>query len=288
VELDPNYALGHAGLARCYVVLENLGALPGAEAYDLAWKAAVRAIELEDTLPEAYAVQGEIKHFHDRDWTAAEAAFHRAIELNPSYGFAHMRYGFLLASEGRLAEAMREARRAEEVEPLDASTRTSVGTMMYYARDYNQAIEQYKRVLAIDPNLRTAHLQLGRTYAEKQMFHEALEEVRRARELSSDDDPGPIAELGRVYAAAGMRAEAASIIGDLQEGTRQRRFLAAPQQFAYIQIALGNNDSAFEWLNRAVDARMSGVLWAKVDPRVDPLRRDARFPAFVRRLGLEP
>lgn len=285
VHLDPDYARAHAALARCYVLLEVYGALPRGEAYRLGLAAAEQAVRLDPGLAEAYAHLADIRLYYEWDWSRAQEAYRRAVALNPSYSFARTQYARHVAARGRLQEALEEARRAEEIDPLSAETRSTVGLVLYYSRRYDEAIEHHRNALALDPKSAQIHLSLGRTYAAKGAFAQALQELEQAVALSGEA-PGPLAELGRTYAAMGRQKEALVILRRLRDRSPAIDSYSSSLWLGNIYAALGETNRAFDMFNEAIDERAPQILWANVDPRLDSVRRDPRFPGLIRRLGL--
>ena len=286
IAIDPGYALAYAGLADSYTILgSGYGYLPPNEAYPRAKVAAKKALEIDDTLPEAYTSLGAAKLFYDWDWRGAEQVLKRAIELNPSYCTAYELYGFFLQAMGRLNEALREVRRALELDPLSLISNTDVGLGFLLARQYDQAIEQCQKSLEMDPNFIVAHEYLGRAYLEKSMFEESIAEFQKAITLSGGKTRFK-AFLGNAYAASQRRGEALKLLHELQEFPTQR--YVSSYDIATIYIGLGEKERAFEWLGKAYEERSCFLLWLKVDPIFDTLRSDPRFQDLLRRMNIPP
>ena len=189
-------------------------------------------------------------------------------------------------AQGRLAEALQQAKRAEQVDPLSPEAKEAVALALYYDRRYDEAITQLRAARDLAPQSAQAHFGLGRVYAGKGANAQAIDELIQAASLSGRS-PGIVAELARTYAVSGRKSEAEQLIAELNDRSREPDYHVSPQALAYIYAALGDRDRAFELLTRAFDDRMASVLWLKVDPRVDSLRQDPRYAALVLRLGLD-
>jgi predicted Zn-dependent protease len=186
---------------------------------------------------------------------------------------------------GRLDEAFAEFDRARTLDPLSSGIRTSIGSTLYMARRYDDAITQLRAGLEINPSSPTTHLYLAESYEQKGMLAEAAAEARRGAELAPGN-PFLVAETARLAALAGRRAAALKAAADLTATARLGRMPA--ESIAYIYVGLGDTDRAFEFLMKAEAERSPGLLWAKLEPMFDPLRTDPRFAILLRRLRLEP
>ncbi|HWT79136.1 MAG TPA: tetratricopeptide repeat protein, partial [Candidatus Methylomirabilis sp.] len=278
---DPTFALAYAGLADSYAVMSTFAAVPPRESFPYARTAALKALEIDETIGEAHAVLAEVNALYDMDWAGAERDFKRAIGLNPGYATARLWYGLFFARTGRFNEAFAEMKKAQELDPLSLIINSLVGWVYYQARRYDEAIEQLRQTLAMDPNFAYAHWVLGRTHMEKRMYPEAIAEFRAG--LASGD-PRFIAGLGHAYAVSGRQAEAQKILNELL--ARSERGYFPSWVIATVYIGLGDKDQAFEWLGKAVEERGENVVWLKVGPLWDPLRSDPRFAGLLRRLNV--
>lgn len=283
---DPNYALAYAGIADAYISMGDYYILSPKEAYLEAKTAAIKALEIDDTLAEAYTSLAYIKHYLDLDWLGVEEGFKRAISINPNYSTAHAWYSNILNNLGRLNEAMAEAKRAQELDPLSPPIITGVGVNFYFARNYNKAIEQCKRALEVDSNFPWAHSVLGDTYIQKSLYKEAISEKRLALNFSGGS-PEYLAELAYAYGFYGMREEAQKILIELKELEKKEYVPVCEVVFAYISI--DEREEALKALELAVE-RMElswELLNIKVDPLFDSLRSEPRFMDLLNKLGLE-
>jgi tetratricopeptide (TPR) repeat protein len=220
-------------------------------------------------------------HF-EHDWAAAEKEFQRAIGLNPSYVTAHHWYAYCLMAQTRVDEALREIRLAQELDPLSLIVNTDVAELLYYARRYDEAIRQAQKTVEMDSSFALAHRVLGLAYEQKGMNKESLAELETQVRLSGRADFA-VAELARGHALMGSRAEAETLLRELQALDPQNPGTSIG--LAFVHGALGHKDQAFFWLEKSARERM-GVILLKVQPYFDSLRPDPRFLAIERRMAL--
>lgn len=284
IAIDPNYALAHNGLAEAYYNMADVQ-LPPNEVMPKAKTAAIKALEIDDTLAEAHVTLACVKAFYDWDWQNAEIEFKRAIQINDELAAAHDFYGWYLASLGRRDEGIAELRRAQQLDPLSSVITTDLGVAFYLARQYDEAIEEYRKAIELDPNYWPAHNFLAWVYVQKSEVSQAVAELSQARQL--DDTPVVLADLGHLYAVSGKRAEAKHILDKLL-GQSKRRYVPS-YHIAMVYVGLGEKDLAFEWLEKAYGERVLGLsYWVKVEPRLDSLRSDQRFQRLLQRMHLAP
>ena len=283
VDLDPTYALAYTGLADSYSVLPDYSATPTREAGPKAKAAAAKAIELDPNLGEAHASLADVLELSDWDFAGAEREFKRAIELNPNYATAHHWYANLLDYSGRSEEARIEILRAQQLEPLSLIINTTVGGVFLDARQYDQAITQYKKTLEIDPNFPLAHEYLALAYGGKGRYEEAVTELNGAIALAGRR-PVYVANLGYIHALSGKGDQANKMLRELIE--RAKTEYVSAYDIASVYAGLGDNEKAFAWLEKAFQEREGGIVSLKADLYWDSLRTDPRFPDLVRRIGL--
>lgn len=285
IDLDPNYALAYAGLADAYAFLaSSTGGWAPREAYPKAKAAALKALQLDETLGEAHCSLGFFRLLYDWDFAAAEREYRRAIELSPNYANAHDGYGFYLKATGQYEAAIGECQQAVKLDPLSPFTTLSLGWAYYFARQYDQAIAQAHKVLEMDPNFSFAHWHMGMASVQKRQYEEAIAALNKAFILSG----GSLvfeAHLGHAYALAGREAAAREMLAELQELAGQR--YVSSYFFALIHLGLGELDKTFACLERAYEERSGFLAFIKVEPMLDRLRADARFTELLRRVGLE-
>ncbi len=286
IRKDPNGALAYAGVADCYAILGSAiaEAVATKEAYPEARAAALKALQLDDSLAEAHTSLATIYFNYDWNWPAAENELKRALQINPNYATAHQRYSLYLIALGRPADSIAEMERARELDPMSASINFSLGWRLYLARRYDEAITQLRSMLAnIDSNFVLAHLALGETYEEKGQFDDAILELRRAAVLSRDK-PLVLGALGNALARAGRRAEAMQLLQHLQAESKST--YVSPVHIARVYAGLGDGSTAMNWLERGLVDRSNELLFLKVDPQFDAVRSDPKFQNLLKRIGL--
>jgi DNA-binding winged helix-turn-helix (wHTH) protein/tetratricopeptide (TPR) repeat protein len=280
---DPDYALPYAGLSDCFTKLGDAGvtAMTPREAFSLARTAALKALEIDESLAEVYASLGHVD-MHQLQWPDAERDLKRAIELNPNYATAHHWYAYYLAFHGRFDEALTRIEAAIRIDPLSLPIADSVGEFLYFARRNEEAIDQFRKVLDMDPNFLASRINLGRTYEQIGMFGRAETEFITARQITAESIDA-LAGLGRTYALSGNRTAALDVLAQLAE-LAGRRYVS-PYDLGLLHAALGQSDLAFASLNKASDECAEWIIYTNVDPRLDPLREDPRFGDLHGRLG---
>jgi serine/threonine-protein kinase len=285
IEKDPGYALAYVGLADCYVVPAN--PQPPNEKMPKARAAAMRALELDETLAEAHTALARVLVVYDWDWAGAEKEFKRAIELNPRYAGVHQWYGGYLEMLGRRDESLAERRQALELDPLSLTINFELGLAFYYARDYDKAIQQFQKTLELDPNFPLVHAYLPAAYEQKGMYDEAIAGFQKGITLRGGTEWSfSMSGLGHAYGLSGKKAEARAVLDELQRTLRQQYVPA--DSIALVYAGLGEKDQAFTWLEKAYQEHAFKMAWLKVDPQWDSLRSDPRFADLVRRVGLSP
>ncbi|MBA3961624.1 MAG: winged helix-turn-helix domain-containing protein [Chthoniobacterales bacterium] len=283
IELDPGYALPYAGLAEAYRSLPITSDIPPQDAFPQSKAAAVRALAIDDTLAEPHATLAFIHFWYDWDWAGAEREALRAIQLNPNYGFAHIAYGHLLSDLARHDEAIAEAERACEVEPVSLIVNALCGAIYYYASRFDEAVARLRRTLDLEPNFWVARLFLGKAYTEQRKYAEALEDFAQAKTISRGNSE-TIGMIGYVHALRRQPAKARAILATLKSAGPER--YVPPVNLAVIHLGLGEIDEAFACLERAYAERDVRLSFFRVDPKWDPIRGDPRFVALLARLGL--
>ncbi len=277
---DPEYALAFAGLADAYSLGSDPRMLPR-EANEKSKAAALRALEIDDTLAEAHTSLAAAM-WNEWKWDGAEKEFKRAIELNPSYATAHHWLSIYFSTAGNHEEAIREATHAIQLDPLSLIINASLGGLLSDAGRYDQAIGQCRKTVELDSNFAIAHECLGIAYLRKGNTRDAVSELRRAVELS-DGSPLSLGELGYAYAVAGERNEARAILSRLSHFPTGTYVPGYP--LAVIHAGLGERSEALVWLRRAYDNRDVELLWLQSDPMVDSLRSDPGFQDLLRGIG---
>lgn len=287
INLDPNYALAYVGLADSYAL--ELSGLAPVERKEKMKVAAMKALEIDETLAEAHLSLAFVKHHYDWDWSGAEKEYRRAIELDPNYAQAHNWYAVYLTylkEPGWFENARAEFKRALELDPTSLIINTNAGYLYTYAGLYDQAIAQLRKTVELDPSFARAHIRLGQTYGFKGMPEPAIAELKEGLRLSGRS-PDFMAALGYAYARSGKRDEALDVLRELDEMC-SKNMGCLYHGMAIIHASLGEKDRAIELLQRAVEIQEPYLGVIKVIPYYDSLRSDPRFANLVRRVGLEP
>ena len=284
IAIDPNYGAAYAGLADCYNMLVVYGRLQPKEGFPKAKEAAAKALEIDENSAEAHSSMAFIKFRWDWDRTATERGFQSAIKLKPNYAPAHQWYSSYLVAVERFDEAIAEAKRTEELEPLSFVASSHLGWIYYLSGDNDKAIEQCRKILELDPSSFPARRYLGLAYEAKGMYAEAIAEFQTGVKLSGS--PLMLALLGHAYAVAGKKTEAQQVLNDLQQLQAQR--YVSPYTVAAIYAGLGDQKQAFEWLEKAVEGRDIWLMNLKVDPVFAKLRSERQFTDILARIRLRP
>jgi len=284
INRDPNYALGHVGLADSYVLLEEYAGIPSSETLPKARAAADRALEIDNSLAEAHASSGVIFQQMWR-WPEIAEEYKRAISLNPNYPSAHHFLSIYYRTQGNLDDSLREIQRAQELDPLSSVIGQNVAEVYLLKNDLNSAIAQCQRIIELDPNFPGAHDELGFVYLKAQRNEEALKEFQKTVELSGRASRY-LGDLGYCCAVTGRRAEALAILKELEEKYGRRE--AIGQYLAAVYTGLGDKDQAFAWLEKDYEQR-SGIRlpWVKWWFAFNNLHGDPRYAALLHRLGLK-
>jgi tetratricopeptide (TPR) repeat protein len=283
LQKDPNNALAYSGLADSYFVLGpvGIGALPARETMKKQKEAAIRALELDDTLAEARTSLAVVKLVSDLDLAGAEQEYRRALEINPNYAIAHNWYAIYLTARGRSDEAIAESRRALELDPLSANFSANLAEHYFFARQIDQAAAQYRKTIAMNPKLANPHAGLARVYELQRKFEASLAELNQAIALSKRS-PKLIALLGHIYASAGRKDETLLLLRELER--MPSGVEVSPADFALIYLALDDKERALTWLRTAAAEDDPALLYLKVDPAYDGLRSDLRFKELLKRI----
>lgn len=279
-DFDPAYGAAYAGLADAYSVLSGygFGTLPPDVCMRRARAAALKAIEIDDTLAEAHASLAVVKAYHEMDHAGAEAEFRRAIELNPAYATAHHWYSDFLAETGRAEEALAAAERAAALDPLSPIITTTLAERFYFTRRHERAAEQLRRALEIEPDFIQARSLLGLVYAQQGRHGESVAELERAFELTGGKSLRVASALGYAYAVAGRRGDARRLLALLSGGDK------APHDVALVLLSLGERDEAHRWLERTrqkIGSRPALANLLKTDPMYESLRADPEFRNLI-------
>lgn len=280
---DPNYAPAYAGLADTYAIMSGYGYVPANTYMPLARTAALRAVQIDDSLAEAHTSLALIAQNYDWDWKTAEKEYRRAIELNSNYATAHHWFAECLAYEGRFDEALAESERAQELDPLSLIIAADNGAIYYFARQYDRAIARFRGVLDLDPTFNRAHLIVS-SYVQQGRFPEAaaaLDEWRRA-----SDGPWVRASEAYVYGRMGDKTRAQHALEELEKESGAST-LEPTALYDTAYAGIGDKDKWLAWLQQSYRDHTSVPTRLKVDPLYDPLRGDPRFQELLRQVGLD-
>lgn len=269
---DPDYAPAHAGLADTYCLFAFLGVPRTHEVYQRARESAESALRLDQRLAEAHVALASVNRLCDWNWPAAEVGYRKALELNPNYARGHHLYAACLAAQGRHDESLEQMKQALELEPLSLVISTEAAWNRYMARDFQGAIEQSWKTLAMEPAFAPAQQTLGIAYEQLQMHEEAIVELGNSR-TCSNGHPAAVAALGHAFATAGQPAEARESLDDLQRMAPSR--FVSPYWVSLVYCGLGEYDLAMECLETAYRDHDPWLVWLKVDPRFDTLRKNS-------------
>jgi len=280
IDDDPQYVRAYAGLADAYTLLANYQSMLPSEAFPPARAAAMKALELDPQSPDAHSSLALVKHHFDWDWVGAETEYKEAIALQPNFALSHQRYAWFLSDMGRHDEALREIRRAQELDPTSIPVQTNLGRVLYHARRYDEAITELRKGVALDPNRIFSHIFLGMAYDQRGLCGEALSEFRTVQTYTEGRD-------GTAAAHAYAKCEKA------EDARRTLKILAgrssdAVQDWFYVAgvfAALGEKDRSFEWLDMAFKNRDFFLTEMQGHPYMDPLRSDPRFDKLLKKIG---
>ncbi|HSE23982.1 MAG TPA: protein kinase [Pyrinomonadaceae bacterium] len=283
IAIDPEYALAYSGLADCYLVLPDYSDVPAQEAHPKSKAAALKALELDETLAEAHAALGGVKIDSEWDFVGAETELKRAIELNPNYATAHHWYAQYLSVMGRHEEAVKEIRRAQELDPLSLIINAVLGDTYTKARRYDEAILQLRKTIEMDQNFSRAYRYLGNAYVEKGMFADAIAAYQTAATLGgepAEQAAKRATELKAAVAAAGAKGYWEKQLENAKD------VKVSPYGMASIYARLNDKEEALNWLDKAYRERDPYVVYMKIDPQFDSLRSDQRSQDLMRQIGL--
>jgi TolB-like protein/thioredoxin-like negative regulator of GroEL len=282
IDRDPGFAEAYSGMADSYVFLVVTDVLSPEDGSSKALDAAHRSVSLGENVAESHNSLGNVVMNLQWNWSGAEPEFKRAIELNPSYSNEHRIYAAFLAAMGRHAEAWEQIGQAMRSDPLSLPNNAEVVRTLYYARDYDQAVEQAQKALQLDPNYHRIHFWLARVYDQKHMYNEAIAESNKVLKAMPDSNVG-LTELAYSSAMVGREHEAREILQRLQE--RSKHAFVPAYDLAVLYLALKDKDAALNYLQKAYQERDWAMFVLKVEPRWDPLRSDPRFQALLRKLN---
>jgi TolB-like protein/Tfp pilus assembly protein PilF/tRNA A-37 threonylcarbamoyl transferase component Bud32 len=279
--LDPDYAPAHVGLALCYDDLASLGRMPGEEAWPRVKIRAMRALEIDPMEVEAHALLADVKFLHDWDWEGADTEFRQAIEINPGHHTARGWYAMYLIAMGRFDEAVDQSRMAVEIDPLSIGMQQNLAVSLRYASRYDEAEERMQEILEMDPDLAVAHLGLGIIYTDAGKYALAIRELEIAMDLVGYGLTAP--SLARAHALSGNTEKAEDTLEEIVRRAAEERFL--PHHVAGAYAAVGRNDQAMDWLEKAYKERQTHLVFLNVDPAFKNLHSEPRFVRLLEKMG---
>ena len=279
---DPDNAPAYAGLAESYLELGHMVRVPPVGAFPEARKAALRSIELDESLAEAHLALANVKFLYDWDFTTADREFRRALELNPNSLNARADYADYLMAMGRSAESIAERKRNLQTDPLARRPIWALATGYYWAHHYDEAIAEARRAIDLDPNHWSGHLDLGLALEQKHQFGEAAAELRKA--MAASENPIWVSFIAHDMALSGDRAGAEKIISHLKRLSKSA--YVSPWLLAMIYPDLGENEKAIECLEKCYQNREHDLVFSNLWPMFDKLRPDPRYKDLIRRIGL--
>jgi serine/threonine-protein kinase len=282
---DSSYALAYAGLAEAYNTLSFYGPVPPEEAYPKARALVLKALELDDELPEAHTVLAYIKTYHDWDWEGGEKGFRTAIQLDPNSITAHHLYSYFLVQVGRFDEALSEIKIALSIDPVNLITNRTLGDMYYHSRQYDRAIPHFQKTIEMDSTFTFAHYYLGLVYREKGMYAEALRELRKEAGFGSGAGILSKVMIGTVYAKMGKNNQANAILNELLDFSV--REYVPETVISMLYFALGEKDEGFAYLEKAYERRDIWLTQILAYHEFDSIRSDERYLSLLERMGLD-
>ena len=277
LEKDPNYALAYAGLADSYSIMSEVGFISPDEGFPKGRSNAEKALEIDPDLSDAHLSLGIVRLFYDLDLAGAEKELRRAKELNSNNAQAYHFYAHYLEFSGRVTDAIAEKKRALDLDPTNLILGYEVGMSCVFAHDYDQAIAYLLKTRELDPNFAFVSGLLAEAYELAGRYEEALYELDRGA-VPNGEAIDAIAERARIYAKTGRQADAREIIEKMKSSPHP-----SMTALAVAYIALGENDQAFDALNKAFDAH-ENMLFLRIEPMFDPIRSDPRFMPLLKRL----
>ncbi len=284
IEIDPNYALAYVALSNTFRQFTLTSDVPSSETMPKAKAAALRAIEIDETLDEAHIALGIIAYWYDWDWQSAEKHYLRAIELDPNNAHSHRAYAHFLSTTAQHEKALVEAKRGRKLDPLTLSSNALEGQYLFYAGKPDEALDQLNKTIDLDANFWLAHLIISRVYAEKGMHAEAIAAATKAKELSKVNSES-IALIGYSLAKSGETEKARAVLEELLKLSATR--YVPPYNFALVYNGLGETDKALDYLEKGFTEKDVRMVFLKVELKWNNLRNEPRFVDLMRRMNFE-
>lgn len=290
IQLDPNFAPAHAGLASAYALLAiaPFDLLPPRQSMPKAETAALKALELDNSLAEAYTALALVNHHYHWQWQDAEENYRRAIELNPENSSGHLWYSWLLLALNRRDKAFEQIeetmRIVQETDPgRMVAVHATRAFAFYFGRDFEAAAKECEKALQLDPKHFMLHYILGRSCMRMGNSQKAIQHLK-AGSSTPGEFPLIDAALGLAYAVSGHKEETQRLAEQFKK-TFSKRYIP-PTYFGMLYAGLGDRDRAMAWLDKALAERADGLTWLAVEPMLDEMRSDSRFQELVKKIGL--
>jgi len=282
IKLDSTFALPYLGIAYYYIVTTDFYLAPNDAMPKLKY-AAQTAIKMDSTLGQAYAWFGLYEYWYAYNWKAAETEFKKAVALSPNDYFTHFSYSQYLITVGRIDEAKMQGNRMVELEPLAPEEAAFDAMIYYYAREYDQALQQLDKATQLDPNFPFIYFFRAQCHIQQGKTEQAVEENKKANELFQS--PWSYGRLAYTYARTGNTKLARAMLDTLEQQSKTK--YVASDVVASVYVALGEKDRAFEYLQKAIDEHAGWMVWINVDPIWDPLHSDPRYTAILNKMDLK-
>lgn len=283
IKLDPEYPLSYSALSACYVYLGAVGQLPPKDVYPLAKNYALKALSLDESLPDCH-VSLAMVHFFDWEWDESYKSFMRALSLNPNSAEAHLYYSYYQIAMGNLKKAIIENEKALEIDPLNVQINSALGDNYFFAGMFNEALEQYKKTLELDNTFRAAIEGLGWVYYHIDEFEKSLQQFQKAQSLIGDDLKG-VTPLGFVYARLGNHQEVKKCFEKLEERQKRESEVSLSIDYAVIYLGLRDYDKVFEYLEKGFNEKLGGLVFLRTRHWRE-IQSDQRFNNLIERMNL--
>ncbi len=283
IAADEDNALAHVALADSYNFLGEYLYLAPERAFPAARTAAIKALELDPALPEAYASAAEVEFFYDWNWAASESNYKLAIEMKPNYASARHWYAWWLMAAGRFDDALENIMEAQSTDPGSLTLNTVAGLPFYYKREYERAINQFRTTFDMDPRFAQARYYLGSALVHAGRYDEAISQFDKVKPSEYTQQTNAL--LGYAYAASGRIEQAKARLNELKELSKSR--YVSPYLEAIVYAGLGEKERALAQLEKAFREKACWMVFLNIDPFLDSLRNESRFLSLVRRMGLQ-
>lgn len=285
LEIDPNFALAHIGVADCYIMMSGHRRISMQKAEEMARPSIMKALEIDNTLAQAHNALAELKYQYEFDWKGADKEFNIALDLNPNAAWIRQAYGWFLMSAARFDEATVQMEKARELDPSSLTINIGRGRLFYYSRQYDQALQHFQNIAAVEPNDSGVFFSLYTIYEQKQMYPEAVEAYLKAMSLNNSP-PERIEEFRDAFRTSGWNGFLRKQLEDLEKKAKIK--MISPFGLASLYVRLGQKEEAFVWFKKTFERPDPAVLQFKIEPAYDSLRNDPRYAELIGKIGLQP